>query len=320
MAYRLPPLSAVRLFEAAARLLSFKAAAEELHVTPSAISHGVQTLEEWLGVTLFVREQRGLSLTDAGERFLRPVQQALVGLALATEKVPGRKAAGLLSVSVPPTFGSRWLIPRLSRFSARYPDVIVAIDTERRQVDLPLSGIDLAIRMAPEPRPGGTWLRLIRESFVPVCAPALIARFEGESAEAMLRRAPLIHLTTASEDWAWWFKETARAARDGQRSLQFDTARMAFDAAAQGLGIALGRKPLVDDEIAIGKLTEIAGPPRQGSTCYWLVGEDVTFKRAEARLFRRWLIDELRASETVSMSKKNLLPSGTDASSEIRPR
>lgn len=303
MAFRLPPLSAVRLFEAAGRLLSFRAAAEELHVTPSAISHGVQTLETWLGADLFVRSQRGLTLTEAGERFLQPVQQAFEGLAEATERVPGRKAAGVLSVSVPPTFGSRWLLPRLSRFSGRYPDIVVAIDTERRQVDLPLTGTDLAIRMAPEPRPGGTWLRLVREAFVPVCAPALIARFEGHSIEDMLRRAPLIHLTTVSEDWDWWFRTSRFEPGAEQRALRFDTARMAIDAACEGLGIALGRKPLVDDEITAGQLVEIAGPPRQGSTCYWLVGEEKTFNRAEARLFRRWLIDEMQAAETAPSRK-----------------
>lgn len=299
MAYRLPPLSAVRLFEAAGRLLSFKAAAEELHVTPSAISHGVQTLEEWLGAPLFLRGQRGLSLTDAGVRFLQPVQQALQGLATATENLPGRKATGALSVSAPPTFASRWLLPRLKRFSTRYPDIEVAIDTELRQVELRQGDVDLAIRMAPEARPGGTWLRLVREVFVPVCAPSLLDAFRSRSAETILHRAPLIHLTTASEDWAWWFGAPAWAAGEGQRFLQFDTARMAFEAAAQGLGIALGRKPLVDDDIASGRLVEIAGPPRQGATCYWLVGEEATFKRAEARLFRRWLIDELARADAV---------------------
>ena len=296
MAYSLPPLSALRLFEAAGRSSSFKAAAEELHVTPSAVSHGVQSLEQWLGTELFVRGRRILSLTEAGDRFLRPVQQAFEGLAAATVMVPGRKAAGVLSVSVPPTFGSRWLIPRLARFSERYPDIVVAIDTERRQLDLPLAGIDLAIRMAPEPRPGGTWLRLLREAFVPVCAPALLAQFEGDTIEKMLRHAPLVHVTTAAEDWDWWFLQSGMKAGEGQQALKFDTIRMAIDAASQGLGIALGRRPLVDHEIATGRLIEIGGPPRQGSTCYWLVGEEATFKQAKARLFRHWLIDEVQAT------------------------
>jgi DNA-binding transcriptional LysR family regulator len=287
-------LSAVRLFEAAARSLSFKAAAEELHVTPSAISHGVQTLEEWLGAELFVRGQRGLLLTNAGKAFLQPVQRAFVGLAEATEKVPGRKAAGTLSVSVAPTFGSRWLIPRLTRFAERYPDIVVVLDTNLRQVDLPSAGIDLAIRMSPEERPGGTWLRLLRETFVPVCSPGFLARHAGLSISQLLLQGPLIHVTPASEDWAWWLGEISQSpAATGAQNLKFDTIRMAMDAAARGLGIALGRKPLIDDELVTGRLVEIGGPPRQGSTCYWLVGEEGTFRRAEARLFRRWLIEEI---------------------------
>lgn len=294
MAFRLPPLSAVRLFEAASRSLSFKGAAEELHLTPSAISHGVQTLEEWLGVELFIRSQRGLTLTDAGRAFFGPVQEAFAGLAHATGRMPGRKAAGTLSVTVAPTFGSRWLIPRLTRFTERYPDIIVVIDTERRQVDLPAAGIDLAIRMSPEERPGGTWLRLVREAFVPVCSPDFLARHGEVAIDQLLRRAPLIHVTAASEDWDRWFSQDGKAApSSSQQSLKFDTIRMAMDAAAQGLGIALGRKPLVDDDLTTGRLVEIGGPPRQGTTCYWLVGEESTFKRAEARLFRRWLIEEI---------------------------
>lgn len=295
MAFRLPPLSAVRLFEAAARSLSFKTAADEVHVTPSAISHGVQTLEEWLGAELFVRGQRSLALTDAGRAFLQPVQEALAGLAQATDRMPGRRASGTLSVSVAPTFGSRWLIPRLVRFAERYPDIIVVIDTERRHVDLPAAGIDLAVRMAQERRSSGIWLRLFREAFVPVCSPELLARHDSEPIDQILLHAPLVHVTSASEDWEWWFAQTGISSPSkSHRSLRFDTIRMAIDAATRGLGIALGRKPLVDDDLAAGRLLEIGGPPRHGSTGYWLVGEQGTFKRAEARLFRRWLIEEIK--------------------------
>jgi DNA-binding transcriptional LysR family regulator len=297
MAFKLPPMSAVRLFETAARTLSFKAAAEELHLTPSAISHGVQTLEDWLGAKLFVREHRGLALTEAGRAFLEPVQSAFATLSRATERMPGRRAAGTLSVTVAPTFGSRWLMPRLPSFTERYPDIVVVIDTERRQVDLASAGIDLAIRMSPDERPGGTWLRLVRETFVPVCSPRLLSKYGKMPIDGLLRVAPLIHVTPASEDWPWWFREIGVEASKFQPFLKFDTIRMAVDAAIQGLGITLGRKPLIDDDLAAGRLVEICGPPQQGSTCYWLVGEESTFKRAEAKLFRRWLIEEIDKSK-----------------------
>jgi LysR family transcriptional regulator, glycine cleavage system transcriptional activator len=294
MAFRLPPLSAVRLFEAAARSLNFKTAADEVHVTPSAISHGVQTLEEWLGAELFVRGQRSLALTDAGRAFLQPVQEALAGLAQATEHMPGRRASGTLTVSVAPTFGSRWLIPRLVRFAARYPDITVVIDTERRHVDLSTAGIDLAVRMAQQRRPSGIWLRLFRETLVPVCSPELLARHDSGSMDQMFLHAPLLHVTSTSEDWEWWFAQSDIPSPSGShQSLRFDTIRMAIDAAIGGLGIALGRKPLINDDLVARRLLEIAGPPRQGLTGYWLVGEEATFRRPEARLFRRWLMEEI---------------------------
>lgn len=291
MAFRLPPLGPVRIFEAAARLLSFKAAASELNLTPSAISRGVQTLEEWLGTPLFVRGKRTLALTEAGTLFLRPVQQAFSDLSAATDKVPGRRAAGLLSVSVPTSFASRWLIPRLARFSERYPDITISIRSEHRRSDAPVTATDLAIRLAPSPWAGGTWLRLVRETLVPVCSPSLLARHPGETLDKLVRRASLIHVVSVTEDWEWWLGRPVPA---GAQSLTFDTIRLAMDAAVQGLGIAIGRKPLVDGEIAGGRLVELGGPSRQGPTSYWLVGEEATFNRPEAKLFRRWLIEELQ--------------------------
>ncbi len=299
MPFNLPPIGAVRMFEAAARSLSFKAAAEELHVTPSAISHGVRSLEEWLSTQLFEREPRGLKLTEAGAGFLQPVQEAFEGLAAAGAKLPGKKAAGALSVSVPPTFGSRWLIPRLARFSERYPDIRVTIDTEHRQLDLAVAGVDLAIRMAPAHGTGGTWLRLVRETFIPVCSPALRETYKGLAAEEIVRKAPLIHVTTVTEDWAWWFRQTMGIDETPNRAFAFDTIRMAVDGALQGLGVVLGRRPLIDDDLTAGRLVDIGASPQNGDTCYWLVGEEITFKRADALVFRRWLIDELRTESEI---------------------
>src|SRR5688572_17419887 len=121
MAFRLPPLNALRLFEAASRHLSFRLAAEELHVTPSAISHGVQVLEDWFGVPLFERETSGVKLTDAGAAYAPAVRQALEDLARATQELPGRKPSGALSVSVAPMFASKWLLPHLEKFTRKHP-------------------------------------------------------------------------------------------------------------------------------------------------------------------------------------------------------
>ena len=198
MAYRLPPLNSLRLFEAAGRHLSFKAAAEELNLTPSAISHGVLTLEAWLGVDLFLRGNRTLTLTAAGAAYLPQVRAALEMIVGASNAVPGRKPTGRLAVSVSPTFGVRWLLPRLVRFSDRHPDIEVSVDTNHRLVEFPRDGIDVAIRMGRGDWPGLDATCLVRELLVPVCAPRLAAKIR--SADDLGGKV-LLHVVDASEDW-----------------------------------------------------------------------------------------------------------------------
>src|SRR3974390_2559910 len=222
MAFRLPPLSSLRVFEAAARHGSFRKAAEELNITASAVSHGIQTLEGWLGVELFRREARGLRLAPAGEAYASPVNQALSIIAKATEQLPGRKATGTLSVSSAPTFATRILLPRLDRFAARHPDIRVTIDTSHRMVDLTLDQFDIAIRFLSAKKPAPGWILLAKETLIPVCAPSLKAQIGAASDAEVLARAPLIHITSAlSTDWGFWFgasgMEVAPSMQGGQR-------------------------------------------------------------------------------------------------------
>jgi len=292
MAHKLPPLNALRLFEAAARHASFKRAAEELHLTSSAISHAVQGLEDWLGAELFHRGTRGLTLTPAGSQLAASASQALALIAQAAERLRGRTATGTLFVSSAPTFAARWLLPRLPRFAAQYPDVRVSIDTSRQVVELGPGGIDLAIRMARKSGSGGTWIQLVEVLLIPVCSPAIRAQFDGPWSE-MIAKVPLIHVTNVSDDWAAWFHSTGMTPPDLEGGLRVDTIQMSIDAAAQGLGVALGRKPLIDEYLVQGRLVEVGGPAVAGSVSYWLVGADSTFERREIRLFRSWLLSEL---------------------------
>ena len=177
MAFRLPPLSSLRVFEAAARHNSFRKAADELNLTASAVSHGIQTLENWLGVELFYRETRGLRLTSAGEVYAPLVNQALSVLAKATDQLPGRKATGTLSVSSAPTFANKILLPRLGKFIAQFPDIRVTIDTSQGLVDLTLDDFDIAIRYASTKKPAANWTLLAMETLFPVCSPDLKEKF-----------------------------------------------------------------------------------------------------------------------------------------------
>ena len=294
MGFRLPPLNTLRLFEAAARLGSFKLAADEIHITPSAVSHGIQTLERWLGTELFHRHSRGLSLTPAGEGYAPEVRVALSILATATERLPGRRATGALSVSSAPTFANRWLLPRLAQFTALHPDIRVTIDTARHYVDFPTDGIDLAIRRGTVPKSGESWTRLVPEMTVPVCSPELRRSIPVDDELELLRHAPLIQVTTIREDWGGWFEARGIAPPPNARAIRVDTIQLAAEGAMRGLGIAMGRRPLIDEYLAEGSLLEIAGPAIPADTSYWLVGTALAFDRPETKLFRAWILQELR--------------------------
>lgn len=295
MPLRLPPLSALRFFEAAARLKSFKGAAAELNVTPSAVSHGIVALEESLGVELFVREPRGLSLTPEGELYLPYVAEAFSLIAIGTQRLPDRRATRPIAVSCAPTFAARWLLPRLAGFRARWPQIAVTVETSQRQVTFPADGFDFAIRRSPGPAGGATWDRLFGERLVPVCNAASFAALRDESGHADLGRAALIHVNTASEDWDYWLDETGTQGVATEGGLRLDTIHLAFDAAAMGLGVAMGRRPFIDADLASGALVAAAVASVPSRSCYWLVSGPGADARPDLAAFRLWLLEEAQA-------------------------
>ncbi|SOD92617.1 transcriptional regulator GcvA [Caenispirillum bisanense] len=301
MAYRLPPLNTLRLFEAAGRHLSFKLAAEELNLTPSAVSHGIQTLEDWLGVPLFARGHRAIALTIAGHAYLPRVREALHTIAAATEGVPGRAPSGRLAVSVAPSFGLRWLLPRLPRFQAAHPEIEVQLDTAHRQVEFPRDGIDVAIRRGVGGWPAVDAVRLAAEDLVPVAAPAVAAMVRTA---ADLRRRTLLHVVTVPEDWDAWARLKGIGGLDTGRGLRFDTIHMATEAAVQGLGVVVGRLPLVAAEMAAGRLVPVLGPPVASEAAYWLVTAPDALRRPDVAAFRRWIASELAPPQPVESRKK----------------
>lgn len=287
----LPPLAALRVFEAAGRHGSFTAAASELGVTPSAVSHGVRTLEDRLGIPLFRRDARGLSLTPAGEELLAEATRAFDGLARAMQRLTDSRGRAGLRISSAPTFAARWLLPRLPRLRRDHPGLSVAISTEQGWVELSDGRFDLAIRMAEEPSGSGDWHRLVPISLVPVAAPA----HAGVAVAAVLQRLPAIHVTSAKEDWASWWAQRGGTAPDPASSLRFDTVHMAIDAAAQGLGVALARLPVCNDDLSAGRVVALAEPAEIG-TAYWLVARPGALRQSNARLFAGWLMGELSAT------------------------
>lgn len=287
MPHTLPPLPALRLFEAAGRLGSFAAAAAELGVTPSAVSHGVRALEDALGLPLFHRSPRGMRPTAAGEALRRDATDAFGLLSRRMEALRGPRA---LAGSVPPTFATRWLMPRLPALRRRHPALHLAITTEREHVALGDGRFDFAIRMAAAAG-GMEWQRLAPIRLVPVAAPGW-----GGGLEAALARLPLIHVIAAGEDWEAWSRMRGMALPRARPGLRFDTIQLALDAAAQGLGVALARLPACADDIAAGRVTALDAP-MEGRTAYWLIPRQGLLRQRDGRLFACWLREELAAGE-----------------------
>jgi LysR family transcriptional regulator, glycine cleavage system transcriptional activator len=298
MAFRLPPLSSLRVFEAAARHSSFRKAADELNLTASAVSHGVQTLENWLGVELFAREARGLRLTGAGEIYAPLVNQALSLLAKATEQLPGRKATGTLALSCAPSFATRILLPRLGKFAAQFPDVSVTIDTSHRLVDLALDDFDAAIRYFANEKPASNWTLLAEEMLIPVCSPELKRKLRLTADPRQLTQVPLIHVTSVSVDWSHWFRANGvEPPPTIDNGLSVDNMQMGSDAAIRGLGVVLGRLPILDNDLASGQLITLSGEAIPSGCGYWLVTSETDFPKPEVKQFRRWLLAEMGVEE-----------------------
>jgi LysR family transcriptional regulator, glycine cleavage system transcriptional activator len=293
MRHRLPPLRLLRLFEAAGRHKSFKLAAQELGVTPSAVSHGIHSLEKWLGVALFSRGPRGLSLSAAGREYLPYISDALSAIAVGTQRIPDRRDERQVRVSCAPTFAFRLLMPALQRFRQRHPTFTVSLDTSRERVIFPDPGVDLAIRMDQGPNPKLSATRILAEHLVPVCSPSYLRSLIRREGRPAFSRATLLHVTTVTEDWSTWLQAAGQGAAGLGPGMRFDKIYLALGAAVAGLGVAIGRRPLVHAELSSGALVQADDRVIGCATSYWLVGSGAARERPAVTAFRRWLIDEM---------------------------
>src|SRR5262245_59291895 len=252
MPIQFPPLPPLRLFEAAARHESFRKAAEELGLTASAVSHGVDSLEQWLGVELFRRRPRGVTLTPAGRAFLPYVSEGLSMIAVGAQRLPGRKSERRIALSVAPTLAQRFLVPRLSRFRSLHPGVRLTIDTSHRQMLFPLDGVDLAIRLGKGAWPGVKSDLLFRERLVPVASPAYIASV-SRNGSIDWSKVTLLRISAIENDWNAWI-EGAKAKIEIADDMHFDSIQLAMDAAAAGMGAVIAHLPLVAADLREGRL------------------------------------------------------------------
>lgn len=250
---KLPPLNAVRAFEAAARHVSFTKAAKELFVTHGAVSKQVATLETWLGTSLFNRSQSQLSLTDAGRTFLAAVTPALDRIAVTSMQLLEQTEPTALRINAPPTFTMRWLIPRISAFQRRRGGVEVKLTTSTATVNFEDRIYDVAIRGAHQALPGMLSVPFMTETIVPICHPDLLE--QGRLAEPhLLKDHALISYDTEPMSWAEWLPKAGQADLRISHNLQFEQMYFALQAAVEGLGVVLVPLFLVADDIIAGRL------------------------------------------------------------------
>jgi LysR family transcriptional regulator, glycine cleavage system transcriptional activator len=298
MPERLPPLNALRTFEAAARHLSFTAAAEELHVTAAAVSHQIRSLEEHLGTELFHRSNRALVLTEAGMLLLPDVREAFARLINATRGLRRHAFAGPLTVAVSPSFAAKWLVPRLSRFRARCPDIEVRLISSSELVDFGHEDVDLAIRYGTGRYPGLHAELLSETEFFPVCSPKLAQGPPPLIAPDDIRHVVLLHdeVPTALPtvpSWETWLKAAGVTGVDGTQGPRFNTSFFTLEMALSGMGIALAQSALVSGDLAEGRLVRLFSVSIPVELSFFLVGPLTAFKRPKVKAFRDWLHEEV---------------------------
>ena len=305
MAERLPPLIAVRYFEAAARHLSFTKAAQELHVTHSAVSHQIKALEEWLGVPLFRRLNRSLVLTEAGQTYARPVRESLEKLGEASRALRSREQTGTLTVSVMPSFAAKFLVPRLGSFRRAHPDIDVRISANERLIDFAREDVDVAVRSGRGNWPGLRVDWLVRENLFPVCSPKLLSGPIPLATPADLLQHTLMHDSDWPESmWPRWLAAAGVKAEKLNSSLSFNNSSLMIQAAIDGLGVALTQEALVRDDLANGRLVKPFDVDMPSDYAYYVVAPEAAAERVKVKAFREWLLAEIAASEA---------PAGTPA-------
>jgi LysR family transcriptional regulator, glycine cleavage system transcriptional activator len=298
----LPSLDALRVFEVTARRLNFSKAAEELHVTQSAISHRIRDLERQLQTRLFQRGHRSLQLTPAGRTLADGIQRGLDEIrdALATLDNRSRKLA--LNVSVLTSFATRWLTPRLPSFHERFPRIDLMVQADDRVVDLANYGIDASIRFGSGQYPGIDAVHLFGDRTVPVCSPALVDKFGPIRKPVDVLKYPLLHDTyveynvhsESGSDWRTWLRRVGAGDSPNVGGMRFSNANLAIDAAANGMGLALARFSLLGSDLRAGRL--VCPLPYAAATnfSYYFLSLPQRASDSRLRAFRDWLVEEAK--------------------------
>lgn len=294
MRRELPPFAAIRAFEAAARHQSFQDAAEELHVTQSAISHQVRRLEDFLDVALFRRNGHGVALTPVGIDYCGDVSAILDGLDASTERIRGAEDAGLLSVRATPAFASRRLLPRMGGFNRAYPEIELQITTTTYPMHFPRNGVDVLIQYGQEPAPGLRVDPFLASARFPVCSAEVV-----ETGPAIRKPEDLFRLTLlrdlVGDDWDAWFTCAGGKMPARIKGPRFAHCELTLRAAEQGQGVALAYGALIADEIAENKLVRLFDLETPPKVIYSLAFPESLANRSRIAAFRNWIFAEASA-------------------------
>ena len=299
MANRLPPLNALKAFEASARQLSFTRAAEELFVTQAAISHQIKSLEDFLGIKLFMRKNRALLLSEEGQAYYLDIKEVFNTINDATERLLARGAKGAITVSLQPSFAIQWLVPRLNAFNLLHPDIDVRI----KAVDQPESSltedVDVAIYYGR-----GHWAdihaeQLQKEYLVPVCSPLLLQGNKPLNVLEDLVNHTLLH-DTSRRDWKRWFKQVGVKATNVNHGPIFSHSAMVVQAALHGQGVALAHSFLARPDIDAGRLICPFEEVLESKNAYYVVCRERQVDLGKIAAFREWVLD------TVAQEKEDL--------------
>jgi LysR family glycine cleavage system transcriptional activator len=296
MSKRLPPLNALRVFDSAARHLSFTKAAEELFVTQAAVSHQIKSLEDFLGLKLFRRRNRSLLLTEDGQSYYLDIKEIFSALNEATRKLQSRSAKGALTVSLPPSFAIQWLVPRLSGFNSTYPGIDVRIQAIDREEDKLTDDVDVAIFHGRGNWPGLKAERLYAEYLLPVCAPALLMSDNPLKSPEDLLHHTLLH-DASRRDWMAYTKQLGLQHINVQQGPIFSHSAMVVQAAIHGQGVALVNNVMAQTEIEAGRLVCPFNEVLVSKNAFYLVCHDNQAELGKIAAFRQWILERATSEQ-----------------------
>lgn len=286
------PLNALRAFEAAARHMSFKRAAAELNVTPGAVSRHVQQIEEHVGVPLFERRHREVSLTATGGDYFLAITEAFARIHAATQRVAATQAKRRLHIWSSVTFTMRWLLPRLPSFHVAHPDLDVMFTTSLKPLDFAADDLDMAIRAVKSPAPGLIAHRLVETELVPVCSPRLREGPLPLRRIGDLARHTLLHSVQRDDDWSKWLAFVGQRGIDPRRGMRFETSSLAYQAAIEGIGLAIAQRALIADDLAAGRLVAPFDRVLREESPFYLLYPENKVNEPHLVAFRDWLLEQ----------------------------